>query len=152
MSAIGCFRASTTILFVGAALLSVTGCGRQLPPAAGQNPPGPQQSQSKATTKQVVEFTRTALVKLRAIQQEFSIQRGYLRVAVVPASTGGFVYDMKFETQLDPTNDYLCDSDGVQVLVDKRSSMFLEGATIDWQTTPDGKQGFKFDNPNAVKK
>jgi iron-sulfur cluster assembly protein len=98
-----------------------------------------------------VKFTPTALVKLHEIQQEFSIKGVYLRVAVVPAAAGGFVYDMKVDAQLDPTNDYLCDSEGIQILVDKRSALFLEGATIDWQTTPDGRQGFKFDNPNAVK-
>jgi len=105
----------------------------------------------KAETKQVVKFTPTALARLHKIQREFSVEEAHLRVAVVAAPTGGFVYDMKFDPQSDPTNDYQFAYDGIQVVVDKRSSLFLEGATIDWQITADGRQGFKFDNPNAVK-
>jgi len=60
------------------------------------------------------------------------------------------MYDMKFDDIFDPEADYLDDSDGIKVVVDKRSALFLDRATIDWRTTPDGRQGFHFDNPNAV--
>jgi len=61
------------------------------------------------------------------------------------------MYDMKFDDTFERDKDYMDDVNGIKVVVDKRSSLFLMGATIDWQTGPDGRQGFKFDNPNAVK-
>lgn len=61
------------------------------------------------------------------------------------------MYDLKFDDRVSRDDDYLDEQNGIQIVVDKRSALFLEGATIDWQTTPDGRQGFHFDNPNAVK-
>jgi len=49
------------------------------------------------------------------------------------------------------TYDSLNQADSVKIVVDASSALFLNGTTIDWQTTPDGRRGFKFDNPNAVK-
>jgi iron-sulfur cluster assembly protein len=39
---------------------------------------------------------------------------------------------------------------GVPVVVDKKSALYLDGITIDWHQSLE-KQGFTFDNPNAVK-
>jgi iron-sulfur cluster assembly accessory protein len=103
----------------------------------------------KAVEKhQVVKLTPAAAAKLRSIRP--GQRQGYLRVAVLFEGPTGFTYDLKFDRKLDVKNDYLHNDDGILTVVDKRSALFLEGATIDWQTTADGQQGFKFDNPNAV--
>jgi iron-sulfur cluster assembly protein len=36
------------------------------------------------------------------------------------------------------------------VVVDKKSALYLDGTTVDWYHSLE-KQGFTFDNPNAVK-
>ena len=41
--------------------------------------------------------------------------------------------------------------DGIKVVVNKRSAIYLDGATIDWRKMPDEREGFYFENPNAVK-
>ena len=39
---------------------------------------------------------------------------------------------------------------GIDLVVDKKSSLYLDGATVDWYEGLD-RRGFTFDNPNAVK-
>jgi iron-sulfur cluster assembly protein len=98
--------------------------------------------------KAVVTLTPAALARIREVQQRDG--RAYMRVSVVNGGPTGYMYDMRMDDKFDPKADYLNETDSVKVVVDMRSSLFLNGATIDWQTTSDGRQGFKFDNPNSV--
>jgi iron-sulfur cluster assembly protein len=97
----------------------------------------------------VVKLTPTAIAKVREAQEQDG--KPYLRVSVVSGGSTGFMYDLKFDDRMSVENDNVDELGGIKVLVDKKSAVFLEGATIDWQTTPDGLEGFHFDNPNAVK-
>jgi iron-sulfur cluster assembly protein len=74
-----------------------------------------------------------------------------LRVGVKGDGATGFTYDLDFAEKANPNVDFLGSSEGVKVVVDQRSALFLEGATIDWEVMPDGKSGFRFNNPNATK-
>jgi iron-sulfur cluster assembly accessory protein len=70
-----------------------------------------------------------------------------LRVAVQPGGCSGLVYQLYFdERMLD--GDATVEFDGVEVVVDKMSVPYLDGATIDFEDTI-AKQGFTIDNPNA---
>jgi Fe-S cluster assembly iron-binding protein IscA len=53
---------------------------------------------------------------------------------------------------LRPKKDLVDQLDRITVIVDQTNDLFVQGASIDWQITEDGKQGFHFDNPNAVAK
>jgi iron-sulfur cluster assembly protein len=44
----------------------------------------------------------------------------------------------------------LYDQHGVQVVVDKKSALLLDGAVIGWHKSLE-RQGFTFENPNATK-
>ena len=70
-----------------------------------------------------------------------------LRVAVQPGGCSGLIYQLYFdERMLD--GDAVRDFDGVEVVVDKMSVPYLDGASIDFEDTI-AKQGFTIDNPNA---
>ena len=70
-----------------------------------------------------------------------------LRVAVQPGGCSGLRYQLFFdERSLD--GDVVNDFDGVEVVVDRMSSPYLAGATIDFADRIDA-QGFTIDNPNA---
>ncbi|MEO6827299.1 MAG: iron-sulfur cluster insertion protein ErpA [Microbacteriaceae bacterium] len=70
-----------------------------------------------------------------------------LRVAVQPGGCSGLVYQLYFdERTLD--GDATVEFDGVEVVVDKMSVPYLDGAIIDFEDTI-AKQGFTIDNPNA---
>lgn len=62
----------------------------------------------------------------------------------------GFMYDLKIDDVAPSGTDLLDDTNGFLMVTDVKSSFYLDGATIDWETRPDGSAGFKFDNPNAI--
>lgn len=72
-----------------------------------------------------------------------------LRVAVQPGGCSGLVYQLYFDERL-LDDDLLAEfNDGVEVVVDKMSAPYLDGASIDFEDSIQ-KQGFTIDNPNAA--
>jgi iron-sulfur cluster assembly accessory protein len=70
-----------------------------------------------------------------------------LRIAVQPGGCAGMRYALYFDDrQLD--SDVVADVKGVPVRVDKMSSPYLRGTTIDWVDSLQGA-GFSIDNPNS---
>jgi len=100
-----------------------------------------------STNRTVVQLTTAAVKKLQEMPSRD--EKPFLRVSVKSGSTG-FQYDLKFDDHVNEGNDYLDSSGEIKVVVDKTSALFLEGVTIDWKTLADGRQGFHFNNPNAI--
>jgi iron-sulfur cluster assembly accessory protein len=103
------------------------------------------------TTEQVtthgVELTDVAANKVRTLLEQEGRDDLRLRVAVQPGGCSGLIYQLYFdERSLD--GDAVRDFGGVEVIVDRMSVPYLEGATIDFADTIE-KQGFTIDNPNA---
>ncbi|WP_440711373.1 HesB/IscA family protein [Herbiconiux sp. YIM B11900] len=94
-----------------------------------------------------VGITPAAGDKVRSLLEQEGRDDLRLRVAVQPGGCSGLIYQLYFdERMLD--GDGVVDFDGVEVIVDKMSTPYLEGATIDFEDTIQ-KQGFTIDNPNA---
>lgn len=74
----------------------------------------------------------------------------FLRIGVRGGGCAGFDYSLHFDGNFDESKDDRFEFHGVQVVVDKKSALYLEGMTVDWYESLE-KKGFKFDNPNAVK-
>ena len=73
-----------------------------------------------------------------------------LRVGVSGGGCSGFMYKLAFDKEVDAAKDARYDQHGVQVVVDKKSALYLDGTTVDFYEGLD-KRGFTFENPNAVK-
>ena len=73
-----------------------------------------------------------------------------LRIGVAGGGCSGFSYALGFDDKFDDTKDSKFHCHGVDIVVDKKSALFLDGTTVDWHSGLD-KRGFIFDNPNAVK-
>ena len=75
-----------------------------------------------------------------------------VRVGIVGGGCSGFEYKLDLVDHSEFTdklyNKY--NYDGFNLLVDKKAELYIDGTTLDWYQDP-MKQGFKFDNPNAVK-
>jgi len=99
--------------------------------------------------KSVVALTDAAAAKVREFKKEIGLP--YLRVSVSPGGCTGFMYDLRFDDELNADSDYLDESHGLKIVVDRKSALYIDGASIDWQVLDDGREGFHFDNPNAVK-
>ncbi len=69
-----------------------------------------------------------------------------LRLAVVGGGCSGLSYKIEFSEHKDKDNVLLFD--GVKVLIDPKSVIYLKGIVLDFKDGLNGK-GFVFDNPNA---
>ena len=71
----------------------------------------------------------------------------YLRVAVEGGGCSGLSYKLGLDHRTE--EDIVFENFGVELIVEEKHLMYLEGIQIDY---PDGldARGFTFDNPNAV--
>jgi iron-sulfur cluster assembly protein len=72
---------------------------------------------------------------------------GFIRVGVKGGGCSGLMYDLKFDSQMGP-DDKVFEDNGVKVVVDKKSYLYLLGTELDFSGGLNGK-GFVFKNPNA---
>src|SRR5688500_19492109 len=94
-----------------------------------------------------VTLTEGAASKVKALLDGEGRDDLALRIAVQPGGCSGLRYQLFFdERTLD--GDVVSDFDGVNVVVDRMSLPYLNGAVIDFVDTIE-KQGFTTDNPNA---
>jgi len=99
------------------------------------------------TTAHGVTLTEAATGKVRNLLEQEGRDDLRLRIAVQPGGCSGLIYQLYFdERMLD--GDVTTDFDGVELIVDKMSVPYLDGASIDFEDTIQ-KQGFSIDNPNA---
>ena len=96
----------------------------------------------------MVQLTQTAVSKVKEILSQQSPVPTGLRVAVVGGGCSGFSYHMAFENQVNESSDNVYEFEGLKVLVDQMSEMYLENVSIDYIETLEGS-GFKFNNPNV---
>lgn len=94
-----------------------------------------------------VSLTERAAKQVRKIMAEEDPENNlYLRVAVEGGGCSGLSYKLGLDHKTD--EDEIIESQGLEILIDPRHMMYLEGILIDY---PDGldARGFTFDNPNA---
>ena len=96
----------------------------------------------------VLSVTPLAAAKIQELLQARNIPGYALRVFVAGGGCSGMQYGMAFE-ESPQEFDTLIETDGVRLLVDPTSAMYIGGATIDFVDSLMGG-GFRIDNPNAV--
>jgi iron-sulfur cluster assembly accessory protein len=103
---------------------------------------------NEASVENGVTLTEQAQLKVRTLIAAEGRDDLRLRVAVQPGGCSGLIYQLYFDEQL-ADGDVVKEFDGVEVVVDKMSVPYLDGASIDFEDTIQ-KQGFTIDNPNAA--
>ncbi len=101
--------------------------------------------------KMAITLTERAATEVRRIMEEQKMDEAtVLRVGVTGGGCSGFSYSLGFDNQVDEKADSKTDQHGVQIVIDRKSSLYLDGTTLDFF---DGleKRGFTFENPNATK-
>ena len=94
-----------------------------------------------------VSLTDGAALKVRNLLDQEGRDDLRLRVAVQPGGCSGLIYQLFFDERL-MEDDLVREFSGVELVVDKMSSPYVAGATVDFEDTIQ-KQGFTIDNPNA---
>lgn len=100
------------------------------------------------TTTPMLSITEEAVTQLKSFLDEQGTPEHALRVFVAPGGCSGLQYGMTIEEAADE-GDEVIETDGVRIIVDNFSAMYLGGATVDFVNSLMGG-GFTIHNPNAV--
>ena len=95
-----------------------------------------------------VGLSDAAADKVRSLMSQEGRDDLRLRLSVQPGGCSGLIYQLYFDERVlegDAVREF---GDGVEVVVDRMSVPYLDGATIDFADSIE-KQGFTIDNPNA---
>ena len=104
---------------------------------------------SPATQAPLVTLTDAAVAEVRRLMDVQDLTEGGLRLGVKGGGCSGLSYTINFDEKLGEF-DTVCEQDGVKVIVDAKSAIYLEGMQLDYQKDL-VSGGFKFINPNATK-
>ncbi len=92
------------------------------------------------TEKAAIEVKR--LIKAQDLPEDVG-----LRVGVRGGGCSGLSYSLNFEVE-QKEKDRIFNSNGVKLIVDSKSLLYLSGTTVDYTDGLNGS-GFMFNNPNA---
>ncbi len=97
----------------------------------------------------MIKVSETAKKKVVQLMTEegFDAINDFVRVGVKSGGCSGLSYDLKFDNSQEE-NDKLFEDNGVKIIVDKKSFLYLVGTTLEYSGGLNGK-GFVFNNPNA---
>ena len=96
----------------------------------------------------MVTVTPKAVQKVREAFAREKVSGG-LRLGVLGGGCSGLSYQFKFDPKPRATDQVLTFED-VQVFIDPKSMVFLDGMTLDWKDSLI-QSGFAFENPHAKK-
>src|ERR671918_1675747 len=97
------------------------------------------------TTETMITMTPEAVTQLKSFLAEQGTPEHALRVFVAPGGCSGLQYGMTIDEHAED-GDEVVETDGVRLLVDNFSAMYLGGAEIDYTLMG----GFTVRNPSAV--
>ena len=97
----------------------------------------------------MIKVSDNAKEKAAILMKEdgFNPETDYIRVGVKSGGCSGLEYVLKFDNKTEET-DQVFEDNGVKIVVDKKSILYLAGTTLEYSGGLNGK-GFIFNNPNA---
>ncbi|MCC7441184.1 MAG: iron-sulfur cluster assembly accessory protein [Bdellovibrionales bacterium] len=97
----------------------------------------------------MINLSQNAVNEIKRIQAgDAQAVSSILRIRVVGGGCSGMSYKLDFDRAPPAEIDKVFEKDGVQVVVDPKSYLFLMGTELDFSGGLNGK-GFVFNNPNA---
>jgi len=95
----------------------------------------------------MITITPQAVSKIKSLLEAQDPKPAALRLGVMGGGCSGFSYSMQFENEKG-LMDKEFDFDGLKLIVDSTSYMYLDGCEVDYLETLEAS-GFKFNNPNV---
>ena len=97
----------------------------------------------------MIKVSETAKKKVVELMKDdgYNPTNDYVRVGVKSGGCSGLSYDLKFDKE-QQEEDKLFEDNGVKIIVDKKSFLYLIGTTLEYSGGLNGT-GFVFNNPNA---
>jgi iron-sulfur cluster insertion protein len=96
----------------------------------------------------LLEFSDTAVRKLKALQTEEGKPELMLRVSVYGGGCSGFQYTFSLDEEVKPTDKTVL-KDGATLIIDQKSYQYLAGSEVDFSEGLEGAM-FVVNNPNAT--
>jgi iron-sulfur cluster assembly protein len=96
----------------------------------------------------MIEISDNAGKLIRKMTAKNGIPGGGLRIAIKAGGCSGLSYTFAWEASPRDGDQTFEAPDGARVFVDRKSFKFLDGTTLDYDTSLVSK-GFIFNNPNA---
>ena len=96
-----------------------------------------------------VTLTENAVKEVKRLMDAQSLANGGLRMGVKGGGCSGLSYTLNFEPEI-REQDQIFEVEGVKVVVDSKSLIYLEGVQLDYVNGLSGS-GFKFINPTATR-
>ena len=97
----------------------------------------------------IIALTDAALKEVKRLINVQGIEEGGLRLGVKGGGCSGLSYTINFDEKIGQY-DQVYEIDGIKVIVDAKSAIYLQGTQLDYQKDLMGGN-FKFLNPNANK-
>ena len=99
--------------------------------------------------RNMIKVSETAKKKVIELMKDdgFNPSSDYIRVGVKSGGCSGLSYDLMFDNQ-QKEEDKVFEDNGVKIIVDKKSFLYLIGTTLEYSGGLNGA-GFVFNNPNA---
>lgn len=98
----------------------------------------------------MITVTEKASNRIAALKTEQNHpENAFLRVGVNSGGCSGLSYNLDFDTE-EKDGDQVFEHNGVKVVCDVRSMLYLFGTELDFSDGLNGK-GFTFNNPNATR-
>ena len=97
----------------------------------------------------MIKVSETAKKKVIELMHDegYNYTTDYVRVGVKSGGCSGLSYDLKFDKEKEE-EDKVFEDNGVKIIVDKKSFLYLIGTTLEYSGGLNGS-GFVFNNPNA---
>ncbi len=102
-----------------------------------------------ASATPIVTLTPNAIKEVKRLQEVQGLGSAALRLGVKGGGCSGLSYTVNFDTEMGPY-DQSYEVDGIRIIVDMKSAIYLQGTQLDYQKDLVSGQ-FKFSNPNATK-
>lgn len=99
--------------------------------------------------KPVVVLSDEAMAEIRRLKDKKGVDEIILRIGVKGGGCAGLTYTLTFDSAI-TEKDHIMENDGIKLVVDRKSAIFLRGMVLDFSDALIGG-GFKFENPNARK-
>lgn len=95
-----------------------------------------------------IYVSEAAAIQIKQQLEDRRTPNAFLRLGVKGSGCSGFSYVIQFEDGAPrPERDHTYQIEGVNLVIDTKSLVYLKGCTLDWEHSL-LKQGFKFINPN----
>ena len=95
----------------------------------------------------MITVTEAAKKQALRLMEDDGKENLFIRVGVQGGGCSGLMYQLEFDNE-EKEGDKTFEDNGVKIVVDKKSYLYLIGTSLDYSGGLNGK-GFVFNNPNA---